>query len=299
MGEQGASVTATVLELADGRSLAYAEHGDPDGTPVIAFHGTPGSRRQLAGAQDAAAAAGVRLILPDRPGYGHSSWAPRRRLADWADDVAALADHLGLDDFAVVGVSGGGPHALACASVLGPRVTAVGVVSGVGPIAGPGLAAVLGPAVRALLQLRLLWVPLVRRLVATTMAVWSHLPRTMLALARWGMPPADAEIAARPEVRRRLIEEARAGPSPTADRATAQDVALFTSPWRLPLERIVQPVSLWHGDADTTVPVDHAHHLAGVLSEADLHVLPGEGHLLVEDRMGQVLAAVTGRTGNR
>ena len=79
MTAAGPPVTATVLRLADGRSLAYGEHGDPGGRPVVAFHGTPGSRRQLAGADPVAAAAGVRLVLPDRPGYGHSSRAPRRR----------------------------------------------------------------------------------------------------------------------------------------------------------------------------------------------------------------------------
>jgi pimeloyl-ACP methyl ester carboxylesterase len=286
-------VTATVLQLADGRSLAYAEHGDPQGAPVIAFHGTPGSRLQLAGAHRSAVENGVRLVLPDRPGYGHSTWARRRRLGDWADDVAALADHLGLDRFAVVGVSGGAPHALACASLLGPRVDGVGVVSGVGPVSAPALAASLGTGARAVLRLHLLWRPLARLLISTGLWAFHRAPRAMLALARWGMPDRDAEIVARPEVQRRLLAEAGVAPSPTTARAAAQDIALFCSGWGLPLGRIGQHVVLWHGDADTTVPVDHARHLARVIPRATLHVLPGEGHLLVEDRIGEVLAAVT------
>jgi pimeloyl-ACP methyl ester carboxylesterase len=107
------------------------------------------------------------------------------------------------------------------------------------------------------------------------------------------MPDRDAEIVARPEVQRRLLAEAGVVPSPTTARAAAQDIALFNSRWGLPLERIDQHVVLWHGDADTTVPVDHARHLARVLPHATLHVLPGEGHLLIEDRIGEVLAAVT------
>jgi pimeloyl-ACP methyl ester carboxylesterase len=293
MSEERPPVTATVLQLADGRSLGYAEHGDPQGTPVIAFHGTPGSRLQLAGAHQVAIAAGVRLVLPDRPGYGHSTYARCRRLGDWADDVASLADHLDLDRFAVVGVSGGSPHALACASLLGPRVDGVGVVSGVGPISDPALAATLGTGARALLRLRLLWQPLARLLISMGLWAFHRAPRAVLAPARWGMPDRDAEIVARPEVQRRLLAEAGVVPSPTTARAAAQDIALFNSRWGLPLERIDQHVVLWHGDADTTVPVDHARHLARVLPHATLHVLPGEGHLLIEDRIGEVLAAVT------
>jgi pimeloyl-ACP methyl ester carboxylesterase len=299
MPAAGPPVTATVLELPDGRSLSYAEHGDPRGVPVIAFHGTPGSRRQLAGADPVAVAAGVRLVLPDRPGYGHSSWSPRRRLRDWAADVAALADHLEVDHFAVIGVSGGGPHALACASLLGSRVHGVGVVSGVGPVTAPGSPPRFGPGARALLRLRRLWLPLVRLLVSMSLRVWYRAPRAVLAVAGWGMPGRDAQIMARPELRRRLLAEARIGASPTAAGAVAQDIGLFNGPWDLPLDRVDHPVHLWHGDADTTVPVDHAHHLARLLPDARLRVLPDEGHLLIEDRMGEVLATVTGRSGDR
>jgi pimeloyl-ACP methyl ester carboxylesterase len=292
----GPPVTATVVELADGRSLAYAEHGDPDGRPVIAFHGTPGSRTQLAGAAQAAADAGVRLVLPDRPGYGHSSWAPHRRLADWAGDVAALADHLGVDRFAAVGVSGGGPHALACASLLGARVSGVGIVSGVGPVSAPALMATRPRAHRVLVRVRVLWLPVVRFVIALGLWAWRRAPRAVLALAQRTMPARDAEIVAQPEVRQRILDEARVVPSPTVARAATQDIALFCSRWDLPLDRIGAPVDLWHGEADQTVPVDHARHLASVLPRARLHQLPGEGHLLVEDRIGEILRIVTAPT---
>ena len=286
---------ATVLQLADGRSLAYSELGDPKGTPVLAFHGTPGSRLQLADAHEAAAAGGVRLVLPDRPGYGLSSWSPRRRLRDWAGDVEALADHLGLDRFAVVGVSGGGPHALACAAILGQRVTAVGVVSGVGPVADPELAATLPPAARVLWRLRRLVRPLLVGVISVALAAWRRAPRLALRLVRPGLPASDAEIVSRPEVRRHLLAEASVVPSPTTARAAAQDLVLFGSRWGLPLERIEQHVVLWHGDADNTVPIVQARHLARALPHAMLHEHPGEGHLFVEDVMGEVLATVTGR----
>ncbi len=98
-----------VMELPDGRELAWLEAGRPRGRPVFAFHGTPGSRRQVSFDEKSIAAAGVRMIAPDRPGYGLSSFHPRRSLVDWAADVSALADHLKLDSFTVVGRLGRGP----------------------------------------------------------------------------------------------------------------------------------------------------------------------------------------------
>lgn len=290
MPTEGPPATATVLLLPDGRSLAYAEYGDPDGVPVVAFHGTPGSRLQLVGANDEASAAGVRLIVPDRPGYGHSSYHRGRRLGDWAGDVAHLADHLGLDRFAVVGVSGGGPHALACAAGLGDRVTRVALVSPAGPSSAPALRSGLSRRQLGVLRLRHLLVPLLLPVIRLLLAAYRLAPRAALALARRLMPERDAEILTWPRVRDRLVAQAAVRPSPTQARAAVQDLLLFSSPWGLALDRVTQPVDVWHGDADTTVPVEHGRHLAEVLPHATLHELPGEGHLLVEERVPEVLA---------
>src|ERR1035441_6500144 len=108
-----------VTVLGDGRDIGWLELGEPDGAPVFAFHGTPGSRLQLTIDETAIGDAGVRLVCPDRPGYGLSTFQPGRRLVDWPGDVAHLADHLGIGRFAVMGISGGGPHAAACAAMLG------------------------------------------------------------------------------------------------------------------------------------------------------------------------------------
>ncbi len=103
------------IQLPDGRKLSYAEYGDSQGVPVFFFHGFPGSRFDGEYSGQAAAEMGIRLIAPDRPGMGHSDFQPNRRLLDWPADVGRLADTLGLDKFGVLGYSGGGPHALACA----------------------------------------------------------------------------------------------------------------------------------------------------------------------------------------
>jgi pimeloyl-ACP methyl ester carboxylesterase len=118
-----------ILRLRDGRSLGYAEYGSRQGAPVFHCHSAGSSRLEHPGRDDEDAAVGaVRLVVADRPGHGLSSFQKRRQLLDWAADVSQLADHLGLDEFAVTGWSAGGPHALACAHALPARVKAVAVL---------------------------------------------------------------------------------------------------------------------------------------------------------------------------
>src|SRR5512138_1016983 len=121
------------ITLHDGRALGYVDYGDPSGRALLYFHGHPGSRREAAFLARQADEAGVRLVGVDRPGMGLSTYKPRRRLLDWPGDVTELADALRIDDFAVVGFSGGGPYAAACAFAIPERVTACGLVASVGP----------------------------------------------------------------------------------------------------------------------------------------------------------------------
>ncbi|HEX5295436.1 MAG TPA: alpha/beta hydrolase, partial [Streptosporangiaceae bacterium] len=126
--------TARQVALApDGRELTFAEWGDPGGTPVFALHGTPGCRLNRHPDEGLIRSAGVRLISYDRPGYGGSDRRRGRTVADAAGDVAAIADHLGIGRFAVYGISGGGPHALAVAALLGNRVSRAACIVGVAP----------------------------------------------------------------------------------------------------------------------------------------------------------------------
>src|SRR5690242_9051910 len=123
----------------DGRRLAYAEHGDPSGQPVLMFHGSPGSRVQSHPDVSIARELGLRVLTVDRPGYGLSDRHPGRALLDWPADVEALADALGLGRFPIIGVSGGGPHAAACAFRLPHRVTRLALASSAGPFDVPEL----------------------------------------------------------------------------------------------------------------------------------------------------------------
>lgn len=128
------------VRLPDGRWLGYAEHGDPTGRPVLVFRGAPASRLSYWPDPAIAASLAVRLISPDRPGYGLSTFQPGRAMLDWPGDVTAFAAALGLERFAVLGVSGGAPYALACAYKIPQRLMGVAVVSGMGPLDNPALA---------------------------------------------------------------------------------------------------------------------------------------------------------------
>lgn len=131
----------TAMRLADGRLRGFAEYGDPQGRPIMPFHGLPGSRliwRRLPGDP---LAPGLRFIAPDRPGYGNSDAEPGPTLLDWADDAAALADRLRIGRFSLLGVSGGGPGASACAWKMPQRLVRVGVVAGAAPTDAPGVLA--------------------------------------------------------------------------------------------------------------------------------------------------------------
>ena len=124
----------SVLGLPDGRRLAYEVMGDPAGSPVLVLHGTPGSSRQLASLSGPARERGLALVAPDRAGYGGSSYDPSRSIASGARDLGELIRHAGLAGCAVVGLSGGGPTALACGVVLPGQVSAVATVGGVAPL---------------------------------------------------------------------------------------------------------------------------------------------------------------------
>lgn len=274
------------LTLGDGRTLGYAEYGDPGGTPGFYFHGHPGSRHEAELAHRAAAERGIRVIALDRPGYGRSDFQPGRRILDWPADVAEAAGKLGLDRFAVLGASGGGPYALACGYALPGRVTGVGVVSGVGPYDAPHATAGMRWQNRAGFQLGAR-VPLLASLIMWSMArnVRRRPERTVEAIAR-AMSGADAAIVRRAEVRqvlaRDLQEAFRQG-----HRGAARDVVLLGNPWGFDLRDVRPPVFLWQGEADVLVPPAMGRYQAGRIPACKARFFPGEGHLLVVGSHGR------------
>lgn len=281
-----------VTVLPDGRDLGWLELGDPAGMPVFAFHGTPGSRLQLAIDDSPMRAAGLRLVCPDRPGYGLSTFHLGRRLVDWPRDVAHLADHLGLDHFAVMGISGGGPHSAVCAALLGDRVTSAAIVSGVGPLADPRATEGMMRSNRILTSLarrrsRVLHVAL--NLQVSALRRW---PSRAFDLMVKQLPPADVAILTRPAVRA-LLERDAVRSSRTAGAAAVQDFELFAADWGFDLGAIEIPVHVWQGDADVNVPPHHARLLHAAIPGSVLHEFAGEGHFMAFDHLEDICAALT------
>jgi len=198
------SKTEQQLRLATRRLLAYDEHGAVDGVPVFYFHGSPSTRLEwhLFGSDALARKLKVRVIVPDRPGLGRSDFQPGRRISDWPADVIALADRLALARFAVLGYSGGGPYAAACALKIPERFTHVGIVSGTGPFDEPGLSAAINPFSLRFIQLARTnpWLSrMTLRLMGFMVQYW---PRRFIAQAMAGFPAPDQAALARPDFQR-------------------------------------------------------------------------------------------------
>jgi pimeloyl-ACP methyl ester carboxylesterase len=275
-----------VFQLSDGRALGYAEWGD--GAPVFGFHGTSLSRLAHLG-EEAPRAAGVRLILVDRPGYGLSDEQPERTLLDWPRDIAELADGLGIDRFAVFGMSGGGPHAAACAFALGDRVSALGLVSSPAPVWDrPELRFSAPLHRRPLIELAQRDPELVaRRLLEDCRA---ELQRN--GGGKGGGPEADRAVMADPEVRARL-EAATRETIHRGPEGYARDLfLLYVSPWGFSPEQIEVPTHIWHGDADEAVSPRIAEFHKEAIPDSRLHMIPGAGHLLLWSHAEEILSSL-------
>jgi pimeloyl-ACP methyl ester carboxylesterase len=269
-------LTTRIITLPDGRDLAYEEYGDPHGVPVLSFHGGLSSRLDAAPAQGAARELGIRLLSPDRPGMGRSSFQPGRTLLDWPADVAALADQLGLERFAVMGWSCGGPYAAACAARLAERVTSVALLSSAVPLDRFGSSRGLTTDDRVLLFLTrrapILASAAMRFFIgdASDTRLFKELARSFPAVDRAVLKaqPNPAEAVAF------VKESMRQGTA-----GCLQDYRIFGDPWGFGLEEVRVPVQIWEGTDDHTGPPEYREFLLTHIPHATVHLVPGEGHL--------------------
>ena len=282
-----------LFELAGGRELAWTEYGSLDGAPVVAFHGSPGTRHTFAPLAEIAARKGVRLIAPDRPGYGHSTYHPGRTYETWAGDVAQLADHLGIDRFAVVGPSSGGPNAAGCARFLGKRVVSCAIVSGPAPPEAGISKNQMSRTSRITQRLATTAPRLMGFAYQLGLRQVQRRPDKAMAWAVRTLPACDAAIIERPEIHAALREELARPVASTAGRAAMQDLALELTPWGFRLQDLALPVHVWHGDLDRNVSVESGVRLASEIPGAILHRVPNEGHLLIYSHFEEILEGLT------
>jgi pimeloyl-ACP methyl ester carboxylesterase len=273
------------LETPDGRDLAFALWGDPDGFPVLALHGTPGCRLERWPDENLYRGAGVLLVTHDRAGYGRSTRRPGRRVVDEVDDVLALADHLGLEHFGVTGGSGGGSHALACAALLPDRVLRATCLVGVAPLGEPGLDqdswlagmdpenvkefgwAVAGEEV-LIPELEAEHARIVARVADDPSAV----------LGDFELSESDRSQLARRETMQ-VIRESWAEHSTRGVGGWADDDLAHLQPWGFDLDRISIPVLIWYGATDVLVPPAHGEWLAAHVPGCLVKVDDDAGHM--------------------
>lgn len=288
-----------VVTLADGRTLAFTDFGDPKGYPIIFGHGMPGSRLEGRFFDKKAKQYGFRILTPDRPGIGKSEFLPGRKLLDYPDDIEQLADHLRLAYFCPIGWSSGGSRTLACCYRLADRVDLGVCLSGLTHFAEyPGSGGLLQATRWPGPQL----VRLSARLTRLTVTLIAWLSRRYPGLYLKG-----AEEMASKHDRQLLQELIKEGEFRrdqlmclnSGGRAIATDLMTELGNWGFSLRDVRTPVLIYQGEEDPFVPMDYARHLAKNLPSADLTPMPGIGHLYplsrdFQDQLFQRLALQLG-----
>lgn len=285
-------------DLARGdRLLRVRDAGDPSGSPIVYFHGTPGSRLDMAFADPLATEQCVRMVSFDRPGYGGSTPAPYG-LMSVAHDAAAVADSLGIERFATLGQSGGGPFSLAAAAVLGDRVTRVGVAAGPGPFdLVPGALADLDAgdtAALALLPDDVLgsaggfaagFEPLASMFRDSS-------PAEIMTAFHDSLSPRD-RVLIRDERLAQALGESMKEALRQGSSGGGWDNVAWVGPWEIDPTTITRPVLLWYGDEDRFCSPNHGIWLRDNLPDAQLFLRTGEGHFGFLDHTSEMLAALT------
>jgi pimeloyl-ACP methyl ester carboxylesterase len=281
----GVGESLRTLEAADGRTLAFAVWGNPDGFPLLSLHGTPGCRLQRWPREDLYIELGVCLVTHDRAGYGRSDRRPGRRVVDEVGDVRALADELGFDRFGVTGGSGGGPHVLACAALLGDRVVRATCDVGVAPLGAPGLtedAWVAGMDPENVKEFRqaLAGEDVLTRHVEALQGQAEERaavdPSTIFQ--DFDLSESDRAQLARPEIVQIMRESAFEWAVNGVGGWVDDDLA-FVRPWGFDLAAVSVPVLIRYGMSDVLVPPAHGEWLAANVPGSIVKIDEVAGHM--------------------
>jgi len=268
------------LELSDGRRLSYVEFGKSDGYPVMYFHGTPSSCLEpLTIGEDSFLKHNLRIISPSRPGMGQSDRQRNRTFIDWTNDTIALADHLAIDKFAILGYSGGAPYTLACALKIRDRLLSAVIAAGAGQMNQPEVKNNLR------LKHRIFWkvadkFPFLLPIVLNKMKQYREMPdEDILARAKRNMPKADFETFKqnnRIALSKQGVEETFRDMN-----GVAMDVRLPIRPLGFDLGAIKFPITFFHGKEDNTVPIQVVEWMVPRIPYAKLVTYPNDGHMSV------------------
>lgn len=278
-----------IVKLPDGRQLGYARYGASDGQPVLFFHGIPGSRLQRNPDLSVLNELSLCVYALDRPGTGLSSYQRQRTLLAWPEDVRAFCDALGIERFSCIGISSGGPYALACAFRLPDRIRRLAIVSSLAPLDRPELFEQLDPKMKRLFRFARRS-PTMMNLVAGILfrAFNSRFDVAFEKLVA-DLPPHDKKLLTDPAIAAMFKDDVgqafRQG-----SRGVVSDMRILSCPWGFDLSAIDLPVQVWHGTADTIVPLRLAQFNLEKLSRASGHYIEGAGHFMAIEKTREIFS---------
>lgn len=282
------------IKLKDGRKLTFAQYGPHSETVVFHFHGSAGSRFERPADDSILQNLGIQFISIDRPGHGLSDLQPHRTLLDWPDDVKQVAEHLGVSKFYVLGLSAGGPHALACASKLREQVIACAVVSSPAPPERPSPYQGLSVPHRIITFIfrNIPWLTYkMRRGMFKLVNSDTETLRTRLVS---GFPLVDRKILELQDNLEIMIEEIKEGYRQGWEGPASDDIIIF-APWTFPLNEIFSRVDIWHGEMDQNILLENARYIHEEIPNSQLTVWPELGHLGIFEKWQDVLISLTAK----
>lgn len=280
-----------ILKLNDGRVLGYAEYGNPNGKPLFFFHGWPSSRLQLSPFNEIISNYDVRIIAPDRPGFGLSEYKKDRSLLDWADDVLSIAESLKIKKFAVLGQSGGGPYAAVCAYKIPQRLTKVGIAVGLGPTDINGVLQGMG------FFNSLAWkyyhnFPFLMDLASSFLFLQTR-KLFPVKLSYSFRAKSDQKVLSSLKLHKDMIRN-RTEAFKQGKKGCAHELKLYTDDWGFKLTDIKANVYLWYGEDDKNVSIEMGKYYASQIPNSKLKIYPNEGHLILHTHHQEILKTLIG-----
>ncbi|MFP7299583.1 alpha/beta fold hydrolase [Neobacillus niacini] len=289
-----------LVPLSDGRKLAVIEYGDKQGHPVMFFHGTPGSRLLFLEDDEISKALGIRLISMDRPGFGLSDPKPNRTLLDWAEDVNEAADYLKIDKFSIIGVSGGGAFAAACAYKLAPRLYSAALVASTTPFENgkSPKGTMMANKIAFFLARKAPW--LVRASYRSTKKMLTEQPEKFMEQTKKGnkhLHEWDRQFLQTDEQLKGLMMHMGEAFRVSVDECVKEPV-LLSKPWDFSFKDITVTIDIWHGEEDRMAPVEEMKKAASLIPNCHTHFISGAGHFLSDDEQiwKDILTAILERT---
>jgi len=283
--------TDKTIKLSDGRILGFAEYGDSLGYPIFYFHGGQESRLSSMFMDSIAKKLNIRIISPDRPGVGNSTFQDNRRFPDWGNDIVELADFLGLSKYSVFGLSGGAPHVLSCIISDSSRIENASIISGATPYNYKG-------------TLKGMWFPVklihwfaswkndiqLRKLIQNDFDALVNKPEKRIQQFQKYLPKPDKKLMAEhPEYGWEFIEGSKESYKQGID-AVVQEWKLYISDWQIDLNTIHFPINLWYGSADKMAPIYRGNYYKKQLPCSRLKTIKNEGHFsLIRNHLEEIL----------